>query len=117
MDVMYVGGPRVEAVEDMRRVDDGGAPRLSLALEPKEEVLPNDHVERGRDLVEEQDVEGPQEAEEELDASPLAIRDLVHPPLEVDAQEVKQHVAPLGVLPLKLRHHPGNLDVRLQRAA
>ena len=44
---------------------------LGLPAEPAEEVLPDDDVERDRHLVEEEDLEGPHEPQEELHAAAL----------------------------------------------
>mmetsp|Transcript_36620 Transcript_36620/g.84660 ORF Transcript_36620/g.84660 Transcript_36620/m.84660 type:complete len:398 (+) Transcript_36620:527-1720(+) len=115
--VVNVGRPRVKAVEDVGCVDDGGIARLGLLLQPHEEVLAHDHVERGGDLVEEEDVERAQEREEELHAPPLSVRDLVHAPVGVDAEDVDQLRAALRVLSLEGLHHLCDGNVGLQRHA
>mmetsp|Transcript_16750 Transcript_16750/g.52369 ORF Transcript_16750/g.52369 Transcript_16750/m.52369 type:complete len:208 (+) Transcript_16750:725-1348(+) len=111
-----VGGPVVEAVEDVRGVDDGRGPRLGLLPEPLQEILTDDDVEAGGDLVEEEDGEGANQAEEELDAAALAVRDPVHAPVQVHPEDVDELVAPLGVGRLQLLHHVADADVRLERA-
>merc|ERR1719478_56343 len=83
-------GPIVEAVEDVRRVDDGDAAQGGLLLQECEERLAGREVEVGRHLVEEQEVRRAEELEEELGAAALAVGDLVQPPLEVETEERDQ---------------------------
>mmetsp|Transcript_1843 Transcript_1843/g.2882 ORF Transcript_1843/g.2882 Transcript_1843/m.2882 type:complete len:228 (-) Transcript_1843:372-1055(-) len=114
--VVHVGGPVVQPVEDVRRVEDGAPRRLALALEPPEQVLPHQDVQAGGHLVQQQDLEGPHQPQEDLHAPPLPVRHLVHAPGGVDAQQLHELIAPFGVLVLHLAHHARHGDVRLQWA-
>ena len=62
-----VGRPVVEAIKDVGGIDDGSAAVVSLFLQPAEKVLANANVQASRDLVEEENFEGPDQAEKELD--------------------------------------------------
>ena len=79
--VVQVRGPVVQAVEYVRRVEDGGAARLGLVLQPAQQVLAHHHVQRHRHLVQQQYLEGANEAQEDLHPPSLPVRHLVHAPL------------------------------------
>ena len=97
VEVVDVRRPIAEPVKDVRVAYTIVAPRvLGLLPQPLEQVLAHDHVERGRHLVEQQDLERADQPEEELRGTPpLAVRDLVHAPLGVHAEQLHQLVAAL----------------------
>lgn len=112
-----VGRPVVETVEDVRGVHDGGTSSFGFFPQPKKKILPDDDVEAGSDFVEEKNIERANEAEEELDSTPLPVRDLVHSPVEVDAENFQKLVAALRICCLKFLHHVSDANVGLKRAS
>ncbi|VEU39901.1 unnamed protein product [Pseudo-nitzschia multistriata] len=100
--VEQVGRPVVEAVKDVRRVQNSGAPLVALLDEPLEQVLSDADVEAGGDFVEEQDLKGPDQAQHDLDPAALPVRELVHVPVQIDSEHADQLVAALGVRVLEL---------------
>jgi hypothetical protein len=50
-------------------------------------------------LIEQEELPGRHEALDDLDASAFAVADLVHPPGEVDVEDVEQAIATLLVSP------------------
>mmetsp|Transcript_39907 Transcript_39907/g.68485 ORF Transcript_39907/g.68485 Transcript_39907/m.68485 type:complete len:322 (+) Transcript_39907:364-1329(+) len=94
--VQQVGGPVVEAVKDVRRVDDGGAAHVALLLEELEQRLPRDHVEVGGHLVHQQQLRRSKELQEQLGAAALSVRHLVEAPLHVHVQQRDEPVHPRG---------------------
>ncbi len=100
----------------MSGVHDGRAVLLCLALQKVEEVCSGDDVEVRRDFVKQQHLHGAQELQEELHSASLAVRHLVHAPLEVDAEQVNEHFPALGERALEGQHHLADLDVSLESA-
>jgi hypothetical protein len=90
--------PRGEVVEDVGGVDDGARARLGLALEEVEEVAAREQVQVDRDLVEQQNRPRPQQAHGELHPPPLAVRDGMHAPAQVDVEDLDEVVAALRVV-------------------
>mmetsp|Transcript_30545 Transcript_30545/g.97471 ORF Transcript_30545/g.97471 Transcript_30545/m.97471 type:complete len:255 (+) Transcript_30545:417-1181(+) len=110
---MQVRRPVVEAVEDVRRVDDAAAALLALLLQPQKQVLPHHHVKGNRHLVHEQHLKGAHEPKHELHAAALAVAERVHAPGRVNAEHVIELIAALRVHVLQLLHHLRHADIRL----
>lgn len=96
MHVHQVRRPGRQVVQDMRRVHHGRVPRRRLARQELEEPAPAQQVEVDRDLVQEQNPPGAQQAHGELHAPPLPVADRVHAPARVNVQEGDELVAPRG---------------------
>mmetsp|Transcript_136115 Transcript_136115/g.422924 ORF Transcript_136115/g.422924 Transcript_136115/m.422924 type:complete len:583 (+) Transcript_136115:188-1936(+) len=106
-EVEHVAGPLRQVVEDVGRVEDGGALLLRLLPQEPQQALPGEEVQVRRDLVE--DVNGLllRQALQELAAPALAIRDGVDPPGDVDLHDVYELLDALGgqhLLADQLRH-------------
>mmetsp|Transcript_5865 Transcript_5865/g.17515 ORF Transcript_5865/g.17515 Transcript_5865/m.17515 type:complete len:354 (+) Transcript_5865:97-1158(+) len=112
--VEEVAGPVVEAVEDVGGVQDGGLALFGFPDEPSQQVLTHANVQTGRHLVQQQDFERPDESQQELDATALPVTQLVHAPVQVDAEHLDELIAAFGVTGLQLLHHAVNGNVGRQ---
>eukprot|EP00215_Chloropicon_roscoffensis_P009402 CAMPEP_0196638372 /NCGR_PEP_ID=MMETSP1085-20130531/1210_1 /TAXON_ID=41879 ORGANISM="Pycnococcus sp, Strain CCMP1998" /NCGR_SAMPLE_ID=MMETSP1085 /ASSEMBLY_ACC=CAM_ASM_000807 /LENGTH=362 /DNA_ID=CAMNT_0041967183 /DNA_START=100 /DNA_END=1186 /DNA_ORIENTATION=+ len=110
-----MGGPRLQAVKDVRRVDDGALPLFALLPEEVHQVSPAQHVQVHSDLVEEEDLELLQQADAELHAPPLALGHGVHPPGGVDVQHLDEALPPGLVDALDPLDHLEGGEVALER--
>ena len=63
--------------------DDGSTPRFAILLEELEKLMADKDIKIDGNLVEEQNVPGGHEAHAELNATSLAIRDVVHVPVKI----------------------------------
>mmetsp|Transcript_5968 Transcript_5968/g.14311 ORF Transcript_5968/g.14311 Transcript_5968/m.14311 type:complete len:227 (-) Transcript_5968:305-985(-) len=107
--VCDVCGPRLHAVKYVGSVDDRHAALHRLLIQKLQQVLPRHDVQVGGDLVQQQHVERFDEAQQQLHATPLTLRHLVHPPLEVNPQHVYEVLQPLRV------RHSSSLEHRPHR--
>ena len=112
--VEQVGGPVVQSVENMRSVNDGGTPLFRLFDEPLKKVLADAYVKAGCDLIQQQDLERPNETDKDLNTTALAVRELVHSPVKVDIQHLNQLVPSLWVRLLEFLHEAVDGDVGAQ---
>ena len=81
-----VRGPLVRLVEDVGRVDHGGAAQLALFGQVLEEPSSREDIQVRRELVDDAQLERPQQLEHDAHLLALAVGTFMHPPVEVDAE-------------------------------
>lgn len=112
--VEQVGGPVVQSVENMCGVNDCGTPLFGLFDEPLEKVLADAYVKAGCDLIQQQNLERPEETHQYLYSTTLTVRKFVHSPVKVDVQHLNQLVPSLRIRLLELLHEAVHGDVGAQ---
>mmetsp|Transcript_8739 Transcript_8739/g.20445 ORF Transcript_8739/g.20445 Transcript_8739/m.20445 type:complete len:288 (-) Transcript_8739:4-867(-) len=103
-DICDMRTPPLESVEDVRGEQDSH-PSIALLLEPLQQSLPRKHVEVCSDLIKKKNLGGKQEGKEKLDAPLATIRQLIHPPVQVDAEAIHNVVPPLFVPAINVLKH------------
>ena len=76
-----VRGPLVRLVEDVGRVDHGGAAQRALLREVLEEPSSREYIQVGRKFIDHTQLKGPQQLEHDAYFLSLAVGALVHAPV------------------------------------
>ena len=88
--------PISQTVENMGSVNNAALAALGLQAEKVQQLGAGDHVEVDSNLVEQQQLEGLEQAHAKLDAALLAVAEAVHAPAEVDVEDTQQLCAALA---------------------
>jgi len=72
--------------------DDGSTPRFAIFLQELEKLMTDEDIKIDGNFVKKQDVPRSHKAHAELNATSLAIRNVVHVPVEIDVKQIKQEI-------------------------